>query len=88
MAVTKSRTRSRLVVMAVAVALSLSACGRGDPGTNKQPLDNFTAEQIYTRGEYELENGQRPRDAVHYFAEVERLYPYTEWAKRALIMQA
>lgn len=74
--------------MAVAVALSLSACGRGDPGTNKQPLDNFTAEQIYTRGEYELENGQRPRDAVHYFAEVERLYPYTEWAKRALIMQA
>ena len=23
-----------------------------------------------------------------YFQEVERLYPYTEWAKRALIMQA
>ncbi|WP_461306555.1 outer membrane protein assembly factor BamD, partial [Albidovulum sp.] len=27
-------------------------------------------------------------DAVRYFAEVERLYPYSEWAKRALIMQA
>ena len=70
------------------VTLALAACGGGDPGANKQPLDNFTAEQIYKRGEYELENGKRPKDAVHYFAEVERLYPYSDWAKRALIMQA
>lgn len=79
---------SRQVVMAAAVTAFLAACGGGDPGTKKQPLDNFTAEQIYKRGEYELENGKRPKDAVHYFAEVERLYPYSEWAKRALIMQA
>ena len=82
------RSAARVAILAAVVALSLSACGRGDPASSKQPLDNFTAEQIYTRGEYELENGDRPRDAVHYFAEVERLYPYSEWAKRALIMQA
>ena len=79
---------SRRVVMAAAVSAFLAACGGGDPAASKQPLDNFTAEQIYKRGEYELENGKRPKDAVHYFSEVERLYPYSEWAKRALIMQA
>ena len=80
----------KTIISAIATAglLSLAACGGGDPGANKQPLDNFTAEQIYKRGEYELENGKRPKDAVHYFAEVERLYPYSDWAKRALIMQA
>ena len=78
---------SRLVVMAAVVAMTLSACG-GKTGATTQPLDNFTAEDIYKRGEYELENGGRPKDAVHYFAEIERLYPYSEWAKRALIMQA
>jgi outer membrane protein assembly factor BamD len=76
------------VLMAVVVSVSLLAgCGGGGGGT-KQPLDNFTAEQIYKRGEYELENNGKPRDAVHYFSEIERLYPYSDWAKRALIMQA
>ena len=81
-------SNTRLVLMAVVVSLSLSACGRQDPGARAEPLDNFTAEDIYKRGEYELENRNRPRDAVHYFSEIERLYPYSEWAKRALIMQA
>ena len=84
-------SNSRLGIMAVVATLSLAACGGGGTGATsatKEPLDNFTAEQIYTRGEYELENGNRPKDAVHYFSEVEQLYPYSEWAKRALIMQA
>ncbi len=51
-------------------------------------LDKFTAEQIYKRGEFELENSRKPLDAVYYFSEIERLYPYSEWAKRALIMEA
>lgn len=66
----------------------LAACSGND--SKEIPLDNFTAEEIYKRGEYELEvgNPRRPVNALHYFAEVERLYPYSEWAKRALIMQA
>ena len=58
---------SRLVVMAAVVAMTLSACG-GKTGATTQPLDNFTAEDIYKRGEYELENGGRPKDAVHYLS--------------------
>ncbi|MCF3972369.1 outer membrane protein assembly factor BamD [Paracoccus sp. EGI L200073] len=69
--------------------MTLAACssfGSGDD--DKRNLERFTAEQIYKRGEYELENSRKPKDAVFYFSEVERLYPYSEWAKRALIMQA
>ncbi|AOZ69794.1 outer membrane protein assembly factor BamD [Rhodobacter xanthinilyticus] len=66
----------------------LAACSGGK---DKEPnLENFTAEEIYKRGEYELEvgNPRRPNTALKYFSEVERLYPYSEWAKRALIMEA
>jgi len=53
----------------------------------KIPIETFTAEQIYERGEYEL-NRSKPSQAAHFFSEVERLYPYSDWAKRGLIMQA
>ena len=64
----------------------LAGCSAG--GSKERPLDSYTAEEIYKKGELELETGKRPKDALVYFQEVERLYPYTEYAKRALIMQA
>ncbi|MFN3278218.1 MAG: outer membrane protein assembly factor BamD [Paracoccus hibiscisoli] len=76
-------------VMAAALAgLVLTGCGGNRDAAQRQNLDRFTAEEIYKRGEFELENSRRPADAVIYFSEIERLYPYSEWAKRALIMQA
>ncbi|MCB1333175.1 MAG: outer membrane protein assembly factor BamD [Roseivivax sp.] len=56
-------------------------------GPGGVPIENYTAKQIFERGEYEL-NRAKPDRAAHFFAEVERLYPYSDWAKRALIMQA
>ncbi len=53
----------------------------------EKPIEDYTAEEIYKRGEYDLENGDY-EEAAKYFGEVERLYPYSQWAKRALIMQA
>ncbi len=71
---------------AILLAAVLTACGnRG--ADRDQNLEGFTPEQIYTRGEYELSQN-RSDDAAWYFSEVERLYPYSDWAKRALIMQA
>ncbi len=63
----------------------LSACG----GFNAPPqdLERYSAQEIFERGEFELERN-RPDDAAFYFGEIERLYPYSEFAKRALIMQA
>ncbi|MEM9434458.1 MAG: outer membrane protein assembly factor BamD [Pseudomonadota bacterium] len=74
---------SRLVMVA-AVATGLSACGGGP---EEVPLETLPAEQIYQRAEGQLESGDT-EDAVNLFNEVERLYPYSEWAKRALIMSA
>ena len=53
----------------------------------RKPIEEYTAEEIYKRGEYDLNNNDF-EDAAKWFGEVERLYPYSEWAKRALIMQA
>ena len=81
---------SASLIAAVVSTVMLAGCGDrgGLTAAEKRNLDQFTAEEIYKRGEYELENSRRPGDAVFYFSEVERLYPYSEWAKRALIMQA
>ncbi|MEP1766370.1 MAG: outer membrane protein assembly factor BamD [Sulfitobacter sp.] len=89
------RSARRLSVTLVAVG-ALSACGGNqDTGRftksflNPQeiPLETYTPEQIFERGEFEL-NRRRPAEGAEFFSEVERLYPYSEWAKRALIMQA
>jgi outer membrane protein assembly factor BamD len=70
---------------AAVLAAVLAGCGTG---SREPALDSLTAEEIFKRGELELETSRRPDDALLYFQEVERLYPYTEFAKRALIMQA
>ncbi|MDV7142601.1 outer membrane protein assembly factor BamD [Tropicimonas sp. TH_r6] len=77
------------LVGALAVIAMLSACGdrKGISASRGVPLETFTAEEIFKRAEYDLENGD-PDDAAELFGEIERLYPYSEWAKRALIMQA
>ncbi len=69
-----------------ALVLTLAACSNGV--SEDEPLDGFTAEQIFARGEYVLENERRPEPALRYFREVERIYPYTDWARRSIVMQA
>jgi len=50
-------------------------------------LERASAEEIFAKAELELEVN-RADDAAALFGEVERLYPYSNLAKRALIMQA
>ena len=72
--------------MACAVVALLAGCA--PKGAPDESLSGFSAEEIYKRGEYELETSRRSEDSLRYFKEIERLYPYTEWSRRALIMQA
>ena len=76
-------TRLRPVAAALGLAV-LVGCGGSVREVN---LESFTAEEIFQQGEVQLSSGQAD-DAAYYFGEIERLYPYSEWAKRALIMQA
>ncbi|WP_417523568.1 outer membrane protein assembly factor BamD [Marinovum sp.] len=85
---------SRAIVIALAAGLTLASCSggaflnsRGNIGFSNTPIESYTAEQIFERGEYELERNSYS-EAARFFSEIERLYPYSEWAKRALIMQA
>ncbi|WP_164657927.1 outer membrane protein assembly factor BamD [Tropicibacter sp. Alg240-R139] len=77
------------VVGALILTAFLASCGIGGRGSadRSQDLDGFGPEQIFERGEFELAQS-RTDDAAWYFSEIERLYPYSNWAKRALIMQA
>ncbi|MEP4197423.1 MAG: outer membrane protein assembly factor BamD [Aliishimia sp.] len=80
-----SVTRSLAIAFLCA---GLTACGGGDGLSNEDVrLETFSAQQIFERAEYELERS-RADDAAFYFSEIERLYPYSDLAKRALIMQA
>lgn len=70
-----------------ALGLSLAGCGDRLNSGRYADLELYSAEEIFERGEFELARG-REDDAAFFFGEIERLYPYSEFAKRALIMQA
>jgi outer membrane protein assembly factor BamD len=80
------KVRARVIGTVLLLSV-LTACSGRFGADRTQPLDGFTPEQIYERGEFELAES-RQDDAAYYFSEIERLYPYSAWAKRALIMQA
>jgi len=74
---------------ALLMTMLLTGCGTLGWGKPKErALDTYTPEELYQMGEYQLETAKKPEQALLYFQEVERIYPYTEWAKRGLIMQA
>ena len=77
-----------LRLVAVVLISLLAACGVFErPVDHEESLEGYNAQQIFERGEFELERS-RYDDAGYFFSEVERLYPYSSLAKRALIMQA
>jgi len=74
-----------VVLIAMAAVLTLSACngGRARP---RLAYEERPVELLYNTG-YERLQRQRWADAVDYFQEVERQHPYSEWSRRAILMQ-
>jgi outer membrane protein assembly factor BamD len=65
--------------------LTLAAC---NGGANRPRLayEERPVELLYNTG-YERLQRSRWADAVDYFQEVERQHPYSEWSRRAILMQ-
>ena len=67
--------------------LAFAGCSGITSRSSDESIENMGPAEIYQQGELELNKNQNKR-AAEYFGEIERLYPYSEWAKRGLIMQA
>lgn len=82
--------KSRLLAPALLGVLLMvpAGCARlGFGGETEIAIESRSAEELFLAAEFDLEEG-RPLRAARMFDEVERLYPYSEWAKRAMMMSA
>ena len=80
------QSRKALVATAAALAAitALSACaGRPKP---RLQYEERPVELLYQTG-YQRLQANRWDDAVDYFQEVERQHPYSDWSRRAILMQ-
>jgi len=73
----------RVAVLGMAVALT--ACAEREVA--RDDLEAMSPEAIFRIGEEELAQGRSEKAAVT-FSEIERLYPYSQWSKRATMMAA
>jgi outer membrane protein assembly factor BamD len=71
----------------VGAALLLAACSTSKEGTKDAFADDQPAGVLYNEGLAYL-NGGKMGDAIKSFDEVDRQHPYSEWARKALIMSA
>ena len=81
-----SKIRTGLVLLAiVAMTLTMAACSN-TKNRPKLAYEERPVELLYNTGYQRLEN-RRWADAIDYFQEVERQHPYSEWSRRAILMQ-
>ncbi len=77
--------RGGVVVLVAVAALTAAACN-GGADRPRLAYEERPVELLYNTG-YERLQRQRWADAVDYFQEVERQHPYSEWSRRAILMQ-
>jgi outer membrane protein assembly factor BamD len=82
------RTSAVIALSAAAVALSGCAFFRAKPKTTVEAAyQEAPVDQLYAAGAGRLDQ-HLWSEGVNYFKEVERQHPYSEWARRAILMQA
>ncbi len=89
----KFRSRSAVVLVSiVAASVALSGCALLRKAGKKKEDDNTAyqeapVDQLYAAGAAKLD-GRQWSEGIVYFKEVERQHPYSEWSRRAVLMQA
>ncbi|MGI8525628.1 MAG: outer membrane protein assembly factor BamD [Pseudolabrys sp.] len=80
--------RTRLFVRALALLLiagALPACSLFD---KDDVVPDQAADKLYNEGLYLLNEKRKPKEAAKKFEEVDRQHPYSEWARKSLIMSS
>lgn len=85
----KSWVRSSAVFGMLTAAVLLSGCAffKAKPKTVDTAYQEAPVDQLYAAGAQRLDR-HLWGEGVNYFKEVERQHPYSEWARRAILMQA
>jgi outer membrane protein assembly factor BamD len=78
-------TPARLAILAL-LSLALGACSLFKK--NEVAAPDVPADKLYNEGIYLMDRRQAYKDASQKFEEVERQHPYSEWARKSLIMTA
>jgi outer membrane protein assembly factor BamD len=80
----KARKRTPFAVLLVLVTM-LGACSLFDKDA---VAPDEPADKLYNEGLYLLNQKKEPKEAAKKFEEVDRQHPYSEWARKSLIMSA
>ena len=82
----------RLAAGLIALAIPLSGCGTGalwDKFTAKDDTFNEEpADKLYNEGLYLMNQRKDNKAASKKFEEVDRQHPYSDWARKSLLMSA
>lgn len=76
-----------LPLMVATCCLMLAGCSSSEDETEKQGEKNKPVEVLYNEA-YDTFSEKSYKPAIEQFEEVERQYPYSEWASRAQVMAA
>ncbi|MCW5703062.1 MAG: outer membrane protein assembly factor BamD [Bradyrhizobium sp.] len=88
----KSPARLRLAGILALMALPLGGCGTGDLWDKFTQKDDTFVEQppdkLYNEGLYLMNQSKDIKAASKKFEEVDRQHPYSDWARKSLLMSA
>jgi outer membrane protein assembly factor BamD len=83
-----SRSGSKLCALAACLALVLLAAPLAGCSKEEDYVPDSPADLLYNEGLYLLNNKQDYKEAAKKFDEVDRENPYSDWARKALLMSA
>ena len=76
----------------ITLAIPLSGCGTGALwdkfGTKDDTFVEEPADKLYNEGLYLMNQNKDPKAAAKKFEEVDRQHPYSEWARKSLLMSS
>lgn len=82
----------RLALSVIVIAMPLAGCGTGDIWdkffVKDEKFVDEPADKLYNQGLYLLNEKNDRRGALKKFEEVDRQHPYSDWARKSLLMSA